>query len=305
MSFWGARGNRIRVVSALPLRQITQYMLGCLFVVWYTGWTDVSNCWPVRATQIPSTGQLSILHCSIKVAVTTTSTGRFFSKGRDVAPKRCPFNCNCRTGWLFPIELHRFSPHGNNDPHESRLITNVEILLIGSSNESMIWWHSRSTQERSSWFDLRTQRQNYGLLTAAFEENMYILRSMPVGQLRSRNKSIDMKPSARPTSCFVGHPSPPAIHSSWQHVSWIPHTGTFRRYVFRSVVSFLWSANNQTYLCHGIVEGSYLAFPRKIVLFLSASIEWNQKVCTRVTVGQRKTSIWHLLVRSRRSCIES
>ena len=42
-------------------------------------------------------------------------------------------------------------------------------------------------------------------------------------------------------------------------------------------------------------RSAYLALPRKVVFGLSASVQWDQEVCTRVTVCQRETSIRHFL----------
>ena len=50
-------------------------------------------------------------------------------------------------------------------------------------------------------------------------------------------------------------------------------------------------------------RGAYLALPRKVIFGLSASVQWDQEVCTRVTVCQRETSIRHFLPGG--SCIES
>lgn len=40
---------------------------------------------------------------------------------------------------------------------------------------------------------------------------------------------------------------------------------------------------------------TYLALPRKVVLLLPASVQWDEKVATRVAVLNRQTSIGHLL----------
>jgi hypothetical protein len=41
-----------------------------------------------------------------------------------------------------------------------------------------------------------------------------------------------------------------------------------------------------------------LAFPRKVVLLLSATVQWDQEVCTGVSVRKRKTGIGHFLTGS-------
>lgn len=40
---------------------------------------------------------------------------------------------------------------------------------------------------------------------------------------------------------------------------------------------------------------SYFAFPWQIILCLAATVQRNQEMCARVSVGERETSIRHLL----------
>lgn len=64
-------------------------------------------------------------------------------------------------------------------------------------------------------------------------------------------------------------------------------------------ISYILQILNHGYIRKSVMRRrntmTYLALPRKVVLLLPASVQWDEKVATRVAVLNRQTSIGHLL----------